>query len=161
MKSQDDIDTAPVLPREGARTEYAEIYVDPGEEGEIELRPEEDMRSPLLITSCHPRSIPVAILQIACGQFVLALAPRGVDDYKFGKVVEELVTPKSPLRILLRNCGQKKVKIAVTLVDTTREITPAKGSKILDQPGTYEVIKGSATLGSQDQGPQTQDPKKE
>jgi len=138
MKSQDEIDTAPVLPRQGSRTEYAEIYVDPAEEREIELRPDEDMRSPLLITSTVPREVPVAILQIACGQFVLAIAPRGSDDYRFGRIVEELVTHRDPLRILFRNCGQKRVKIAASLVDTTAE--PSRRA-VLEQPGTYEEIR--------------------
>ena len=140
MRSQDDIDTAPVLPREGARTEYAEMYVDPAEEREIVLCPDDPMQSPLLITSSSPREVPVAILQIACGSFVLALAPRGADDYRFGRSIEELVTPKEPLKILFRNCGQKRVKIAVSLVDTEGEKTPRSGNSILEQPGTYEVI---------------------
>ena len=119
MKTQDEIDTAPVLPREGARIEYAEIHIDPAEEGELVLCPTEPMRNPLLITASVPREVPVAILQIACGSFVLALAPRGADDYRFGKPVEASVSEREPLKILFRNCGQKKVKISVSLVDTS------------------------------------------
>lgn len=137
MKTQDEIDTAPVLPREGARTEYAEIYVDPAEERELVLCPDRPMRDPLLITSSSPREVPVAILQIACGPFVLPLAPRGADEYRFGKPVESVISEKEPLKILFRNCGQKKVKIAVSLVDTVED----SGAKSILGPGSYELIK--------------------
>jgi len=137
VKSQDEIDTAPVLPREDARTEYAEIYVDPGEERELVLCPDCPMRDPLLITSSSPRDVPVAILQIACGPFVLPLAPRDANEYRFGRPVETVVSSKEPLKILFRNCGRKKVKIAVSLVDTTE----SKEHKI-DTAGIYQQIDG-------------------
>jgi len=129
MRSQDDIDTAPVLPKQGAHVEYVTVVLEAKERLEIVLGPAEPMRDPLLILD-GPRSRPdLVVEQIAAGQFVVESRPCGIDTYRFGREISERVTRDAPLKISIFNGGAERAKIAASLVATE------------ERPGEYEIIK--------------------
>ena len=129
MRSQDDIDTAPVLPKEGSHVEYVTVELDPGERVEIVLGPAEPMREPLLILACPRGSDVVSVEQVAAGPFVIEGTPCKIGTYRFGREIAERVTREAPLKILLFNGGPERTKIAASLVATE------------ERPGAYEISK--------------------
>ena len=118
MKSQDDIDTEPIVQRRGALSECREAEAGPGDRVEVEISPERPMVAPLLVISARPCPDELSVEQVACGNIVLAVLPRPAAGYKFGHRIGDLVTRDSPLRILFNNASPLGVKISACLVDS-------------------------------------------
>ena len=115
MKSQDEIDTEPLLPRGSEKVVYQVSPMEPGDRVEIELRPQSPLANPLLVLSCRPW-VEIMVEQIARGGVVITDRPQPILDYKFGGAIDELVTRDEPLRILLVNNSTQSVMIGASLV---------------------------------------------
>jgi hypothetical protein len=114
--SGEDVDTAPIVASDRARTEFRSVLADPGEEVEIFLEPELDMSRPLLFMSTNPLDADVLVVRVSCGQVVLEDQPRPVADYKFGSPTHVVVTRGGPIKINLRNRGARQARIGASLV---------------------------------------------
>ena len=128
MKSQDDIDTVPVLPKEGDLAAHQVVELDPGARQEVEVSPRRPMRYPMLLVLVKPRSAVVVVEQVACGNIVVDDAERPADYYKFGQQLGSFVTRENPIRVLLNNKGQTGAKVRVSLIAAD------------DRPGAYEHV---------------------
>jgi hypothetical protein len=128
LKSQDDIDTVPVLPKEGDLAAHLMVEIKPGDRVEIEISPRRPMRAPMLLISVKPRAAAVMVEQVACGNIVIIDTPNKTDYYKFGQQLGSLVTREDPIRILLANHGTEAAKIRASLVAAD------------DRPGSYAIV---------------------
>ena len=129
MKSQDDIDTVPVLPKEGDLATHQQVELEPGSRMEVEVSPRLPMRAPMLLVAVRTRAAEVSVEQVACGNIVIVDETRPASYYKFGQQLGSLVTRDDPIRVLLR-CGEgTSARVRVSLVAATA-----------DKPGSYEIV---------------------
>ena len=127
--SQDEIDTAKVVIRENTRVEFQSVVVEPRVRTQLEIAPQLPMEKPVLFMSLEPSSADVEVEQIAVGHFVVIVSPGKAKDYQFGRPIEETVTARETLRILLRCEDSRSVKVGASLVTN-------------EKPGTYRINKG-------------------
>ena len=111
-RDEDLIDTAKVVMAPDHRSEVRDVVALPQERSELVIAPDEVMDTPSLTLRGDPD---VLVEQLACGPFVIFASPGRVEDYYHGVVIKEKVSPKCPLRVLLKNLGAKKCKITATL----------------------------------------------
>jgi hypothetical protein len=125
MLNQDDIDTAPVIFRDGTRVEFQATTAIPGERVELVLEPSSEMKDPTLFMSLHPRDDQVVVENIACGPITIVAQESAAENYRFGRRLDATVSKQEPIKILISNRGSSGVKIGASLV-------VSEGS-----PGTY------------------------
>jgi hypothetical protein len=116
MRSQDDIDTAPVIFRDGTRIEFQSTIAAPGERVELVLEPSSEMRDPTLFISLDPRDDQVVVEEISCGPITIVAQESAAENYRFGRHLESTVTAHEPIKILVSNRGVGGVKIGASLV---------------------------------------------
>jgi hypothetical protein len=114
--SQDDIDTSPIVFRDGARAEFGSTTVQPGESAEIVLAPEDAMHEPILFVSVNPRDGVVEIASAICGKKSLVVGRVPAESLKFGHPTETLVSRVCPVEIAFVNNDLRPVRIGASLV---------------------------------------------
>ncbi len=128
MRSQDDIDTAPVIFRDGTRVAFQSIDAEPGERVELVIEPVAEMRDPILFVSLDPRDDQVVVEGIACGPITIVAQESSAENYRFGRRLDATVSQIEPIKILLSNRGRHCVKIGASLVLSEQE-SPGAYSK--------------------------------
>jgi hypothetical protein len=131
MKSQDDIDTAPIIVKGDANVEFESIDLGPGERAEIILAPERAMRSPALFMSNSDRECKVTIEQIIHGRSpIFTRGYQEIDSFRFGQPTNLTITTSEPIKIIVVNAGERKTVVGASLVtnsdpkvDTTYHLT--------------------------------------
>ena len=116
MRSQDDIDTAPVIFWEGTRVEFQSTTAAPGERVELVLEPALPMDGPTLFMSLDPRDDQVVVEAITCGRIAVVVQESAAENYRFGRRLSSIVTTDDSLKILIANRGARSVKIGASLV---------------------------------------------
>jgi hypothetical protein len=124
---QDDVDTVRVVMRENLRTELQEARVEAGERLEVVIAPSEHMSNPVLALWCDVDGADVVVEQVACGHFIVVACPEPIAAYAQGREIRETVSAADPLRVLIRNQDECRVKVRVTLA-------------VLERPGTYKIL---------------------
>lgn len=125
-KMQDDIDTAKVVLRENTRVEFQSAMIHPRARTQIEIVPEQPMERPVLFMSTDPASATVHVEQIVVGHFVILVSPGTASDFKFGRPIDETVSPSEPIRIVVQHAGPLPVRVGASLV-------------VSEKPGTYRI----------------------
>jgi len=126
-REQDDIDTARVVLRENTRVEFQSTMVMPSQRTQLEIVPEAIMENPVLFMSQEPTFADVTVEQIVVGHFMVVVEPGHVADFKFGRPLQDTVTPRESLKIVLRHSYLTPVKVGASLV-------------VSEKPGTYKIV---------------------
>lgn len=116
MRDQDDVDTAPIIPRDGARTEFSSVLVQPGELAEIVLEPADPMRDPVLFTSANPRDGAVTIERVEHGGELVLAGSVPVDRYSHGLPLRLVVAREQPIAIHVASQDMRAVRVGASLV---------------------------------------------
>jgi hypothetical protein len=121
--SQDEVDTSPIVFRDGARAELGSTTIPPGESAEIVLSPEDAMREPILFISVSPRDGAVEVAIATCGGKSLIAGRVSIETLKFGHPTETNVSRVSPVEIVFVNNDLRPVRVSASLVasDETTE----------------------------------------
>jgi len=114
--SQDEIDTAPIVLRDGARAEFGSTTIQPGESAELILAPEDAMREPILFVSVNPRDGSVEVTSVTCGGKSLIAGRVPIETLKFGHPTETGVSRVCPVEIAFVNNDLRPVRVGASLV---------------------------------------------
>ena len=113
---EDDVDTAPIVFRDGARAEFGSATVEPGEEAELVLEPEDAMTAPILFVSVNPRDAAVVVLRALRGDEPIVPARSPVEHLKFGHPAGGVVSRELPVKITFVNNDLRAVRVGASLV---------------------------------------------
>ncbi len=114
--SEDDVDTAPIIPRDGARTEFGSALLQPGALGEIVLEPDDVMSDPVLFTSVNPRDGAVTVERVEHGGRLVIAASSPVERYKFGLPLRLAASRDRPIKIYFASQDMRLVRVGASLV---------------------------------------------
>jgi hypothetical protein len=113
---QDDIDTAPIIPRDGAMSEFSSVLLQPGSTAELVLEPSEPLRDPVLFTSANPRDAAVTVERVEHGGELVVAAHSPIERYKFGLPLRAVVTRERPIKICVASQDMRVVRVGASLV---------------------------------------------
>ena len=116
MDDQDDVDTAPIIPRDGSLSEFGSVLLQPGGEEEIVLEPAEPMHDPVLFTSANPRDAAITVERVEHGGELVLAAHSPVERYKFGLPLRATVTRERPIKIHVASQDMRSVRVGASLV---------------------------------------------
>ena len=130
MKTQDDIDTAPVVVKDDLHVTFESVELAPGDRAEIVLAPERPLRCPILFMSNCEKTSTVTIEQIVHG--CTAIFEREhvtIDQLRYGKPTHLTITEDEPIKVIVVNTSPLKTTVGASLVvneqsqDTTYRLT--------------------------------------
>lgn len=113
---QDDVDTAPIILRDNALSEFGSVLLQPGDAAEIVLEPGEPMRDPVLFTSVNPRDAAVTVERVEHGGELVVAAHSPVERYKFGLPLRAVVTRERPIKVHVASQDMRVVRVGASLV---------------------------------------------
>lgn len=125
--SQDDVDTVRVVVKENLRTELQDVRIEAGERLDVVIAPSDQMRNPVLTLTCDVDGADVIVEQVACGHFIVVACAEPIAAYAQGKEIRETASAADPLRVLIHNRDESRVRVHVSL-------------SVLERPGSYEIV---------------------
>lgn len=117
MKSQDEIDTAPVFFKDDSRVTFESIELSPGDRAELVLAPERPLRDPILFMSNTQKESTIAVEQILHGKTAIFEREKlTLDQLRYGKATGLTITENEPIKIIVINTSPFKTTVGASLV---------------------------------------------
>lgn len=120
VKKQDEIDTAPVVMKDDTHVTFESIELLPGDRAELVLAPSRPVCRPVLFVSSTQKDSAVVIEQISHGRSAIFEGENlNIENMRFGKQTEFIVTPSEPIIVLVSNPSPLKTTVGASLVTNT------------------------------------------
>jgi hypothetical protein len=113
QKSQDDVDTAPVIVRRDVCLETTSGLIAPDEKVEVVVCPTSSLWKPTLFL--EPSTMNVIVDAVLCGQICLNKTPRYAHEYQYGVRLNATANQKKPIKVILINTGTRAATVRAVL----------------------------------------------
>jgi hypothetical protein len=112
-KSQDNVDTAPVIVRRDVCLETTSELIAPDEKVEVVMCPTSSLWKPTLYL--EPSSMNVIVDAVLCGQICLNKTPKYAHEYQYGIRLNTTANQKKPIKVILINAGTRAAIVRTVL----------------------------------------------
>jgi hypothetical protein len=115
MQEQDDVITAPVVTRDGARSTRQSLLLDPGASGEVVVVPEPPMAGVVLFVDVEPADASVSVTRLEHDANLLGSCVP-THQLRRGMTIGNQVDREHPLVVECENNDVRQARVVVSLV---------------------------------------------